>query len=252
MKKFTKTLLIGSVLAAGSSAFGAASFTAGHADGIALGYEGGAFDPHFHHDDNAVIDGMVTGVEGEFAPDEIVTVVSQTTFDYVQDVVGGRPADPAWSLIGVDAGVSFWFLPQSDSGPGGAAALGVPFAGIGFEELDPADWVGDITLQLLFVDGPGEFSLYQTDISGPTFFLSSADGIGIEDSFQMSPGAHEHYNWGFTAAGDYEISVGFSGEHVTDGFQVSAATYSFSVVPEPSTALLGGLSLLALAARRRR
>jgi hypothetical protein len=38
---------------------------------------------------------------------------------------------------------------------------------------------------------------------------------------------------------------------VTDGFVSDSGTLRFDVVPEPSTALLGGLGLLAMFRRRR-
>lgn len=225
----------------------AAVYSAGHADVFAIGYEGGELEPHFHAE-SAVIDG-IPGSGGEFEPDEIVTLVPQSTFHFVS-TNGGRPAAAGWDAIGVAAGQSYWFLPQSNSGPGGAATLGAPFAGVGAEELVPAEWSTPITIRLDSVTGPGQFSMWLDGFS-PNFVIATADGIDASDFFTIAAGSHEHYNLGFTAAGDYQVNVTMSGTHAVDGFKTASATYNFGVVPEPSAALLASLGLLAAVRRRR-
>ena len=229
------------------SAASAALFTSGHADVFAIGYEGGELEPHIHAE-GATIDGMLIA-DDEYEPGDITTVVPQSTFDYWSNN-GGRPAGTAWDPIGVAAGESFWFLPQSNGGPAGAATLGAPFAGIGTEELTPGDWTGNITITLDAVSGPGHFSMY-LDGGVPFFAMSSADGIDGSDVISVAAGGHEHYNWAFTAPGIYDVDVTVRGEHVTDGSKEASATYQFQVIPEPSTALLGLLSAGFLLRRRR-
>lgn len=252
MKIPTTTLSTGA-LALLPSVASAALFTSGHADVIAVGYVDEdtpgvfEFEPHIHAE-GAIIDGVLVP-DAEFEPGEITTVVPQSTFDY-WTTSGGRPAGNAWDPIGVAAGESFWFLPQSNSGPAGAATLGAPFAGIGTEELAASDWSTDITITLDSVSGPGDFAMYLDGIN-PFFAMSTADGIDGTDAINIAAGNHEHYNWAFTAPGVYDVGVTISGTHVTDEAKTASATFQFQVVPEPSTALFGILSAGLLFRRRR-
>ncbi len=122
------------------------------------------------------------------------------------------------------------------------------------EELSPADWTGgQLTLTLTEVafsgSGTGRFLLWTEGALDPIVHFDSEN---IPDSSLTLPvGSHTHYNWGFSEIGTYEISIEISGTHVDDGAQLGNATYTFQVVPEPSTALLGALGALALLRRRR-
>ncbi len=227
-------------------------FSSGHGDVFAVGYMGGQLEPHVH-----IENGIVNGVNvpnGEYPPNQITTLVPQSTFDYIQSQ-GGRPAGATWDPIGVAAGAPFYFLPQADSGPGGASALGAPFAGVGTEELPAASWTTPISIQLISVAGPGHFSFWQSSGPTTTFHMSSADGINGSDVYTQAAGAHDHASWGFTAPGIYSITVQVSGTHATDGPKTANATYQFAVgIPEPSTgilAMLAGGLLLARRSRRR-
>ena len=224
-------------------------FTAEHGDVWGIGYEDGELEPHVH-----IEGGVVNGVfvdEEEYHADEIITVVPQSTFDYISSN-GGRPGGSEWDAIGVAAGEGFYFLPQASAGVGGADALGTPFVGIGTEELEVGDWASAISIQLLSVSGPGEFSIWQDGLSA-NFFMSTADGIDGNDVFTQAAGGHGHVNWGFTQVGNYDITVRVSGDHAIDGLKSSDATFTFSVIPEPSTSLfaLFGTGLLILRRRKK-
>lgn len=201
----------------------------GHAD-IGIGYKGGAFDLHIHQEEPT---------ETEYEPDEAVFLVGP----------GAALTSPggAFSFLGA-AGSTAWVL-------GTSPVAGLPFIGWGTEELESAEWLGSISLSLTAVNGPGAFSVWEIGAFGtPTVKMSSADGIGASDTLQLLPGSHAHYFIGFTQPGLYEVSLQASGTHATDGPILSgASTYSFQVVPEPSTwALLGlGAGALLFAARRR-
>ena len=235
----------------------AADYTGGHGD-LGIGYEGGELELHVHLHEESVVDGTPLDADGEYGPDEITIVVPYTTYEHVVDV-GGRDPAAAYDPIGVNAGEGYWFLPATDSGPGGADALGTPFLGLGAEELDPLDWVGQLTLSLVSVSGPGYFSMW---VGGfvPTFFMSNLDGISGADQFLLDAGGHEHVNFSFSQAGTYQITLSASGTHAIDGEVNDTATYTFEVqgqgdpssVPEPSTAGLLVMSGLLLARARRR
>lgn len=235
----------------------AADYTGGHGD-IGIGYEGGELELHVHLHEASVVDGTPLDADGEYGPDELTIVVPYSTYEHVVDV-GGRDPSAAYDPIGVNAGEGYWFLPATDSGPGGADALGTPFLGLGAEELEPLDWVGQLTLSLVSVSGPGYFSMWVGGFA-PTFFMSNVDGISGADQFLLDAGGHEHVNFSFSQAGTYQITLSASGTHAIDGAVSDTATYTFEVqgqgdpsqVPEPSTVGLLLMSGLLLARTRRR
>jgi surface-anchored protein len=241
MKRTSLAALIGlSITAIPASA---ATLTSGHVDFIGIAYDGTDFDPHSHADPDAIVDGSPVGnapAGEEYAPGDLTVQVYATT---------GRSAGAAWDPIGVASGETFNFLSETE-------VAGKPFVGIGAEELTPGDWVnGEITIKLTGMVAPSGavFSLWQTDAGVPTFFMSTLGGISGADAFLMDLDAedHAHFGWGFTAEGDYDLTFEISGTHAVDGAKTATATYNFSVIPEPSSALLGAFGALALLRRRR-
>lgn len=222
------------------SAQAASLLTGGHIDAPAFGYVSNAdvaldslltqgFEPHIHNEggaDGAVVDGVVQVDESEFEPGDLIVVV------------------PELSVTTLNSTNYFW-LPETEQA---AANNGTPFLGIGLEELSASDWVGGtLSLKLLSITGPGSFLLWQDDgFGGANVFFDSAG-----DSFSLAAGSHTHYIWGFTEVGTYGLEFEISGSHVADGLQSGSATYTFQVVPEPTTAMLGVLGSLALLRRRR-
>ena len=221
----------------------AATLTSGHVDIIGIAYDGTDFDPHSHADPEAIVDGSPVGdaPDGkEYAPGALTVQTFLTTT---------RASGAAWDPVGVSSGESFWLFSETE-------IAGSPFLGIGAEELTAADWVnGEITITLTGMTSPlgATFSLWQTDAGVPTFFMSTLDGISGSDAYLMDldVGDHSHFGWGFTAEGDYELTFEISGVHVADGAKSATATYNFSVIPEPSSALLGAIGALAMLRRRR-
>lgn len=238
-------------IALSSPAF-AALYTSGHGD-IGVGYEdeGSGFElhPHWHLGPNAVVDTNPVGN----APDGEEFDAGDITAEVASSLLISMPNDAALIAgTGVAAGGDLWRLPQSE-------IAGVPFLGIATEELGPADWTGDITFELGSVTSPtgsGNFSIWQTDGLGtPTFYFSTANEAGTangDNTVDLAPGAHAHYNYGFSEAGDWDVELIISGTHVTDGLQTATETFSFNVVPEPTSALLGALGALSFVLRRNR
>ncbi len=222
----------------------AATITDGHVDIIGIGYveeSPGVFvlEPHTHVEFGTVDGVGVTDVEYE---------AGDLTFLVPGSTLTAREVGGQWDPIGVAAGENYYFLPQSATQ---ADALGSIFAGIGTEELAPGDWSTDISITLTGMTGPGQFALAQVVLGSPNFFMSTADGISGADTYSQSADDHQHFNWYFTEVGDYTLTFSFEGTHATDGVKTATATYNFSVVPEPSTALLGALAMLGLMRRRR-
>lgn len=249
----SKTALVSAVVSVGvgSPAF-AALYTSGHGD-IGVGYEDeetpGTFElhPHWHLGSTAVVDGAPVGnaPDGEeFDAGDITAAVT---------TANTAPNNATFNDgTGVAAGATIWTLPQGST-------PGVPFLGIATEELTPADWVGSITFELGAVTSPsgsGHFSLWQSDgLGGLSFFWSTNNELGTvngDNTLLMAAGGHDHFNYGFSEQGTWDVEITVSGEHVDDGVVSTTETFSFSVVPEPTSALLCGLGALGFLARRRR
>ena len=67
----------------------------------------------------------------------------------------------------------------------------------------------------------------------------------------MNSGAHDHFNYGFSEPGMWEVELSVSAMLNGTDLLTDTETFSFQVVPEPSTALLGALGALGLLRRRR-
>jgi len=142
------------------------------------------------------------------------------------------------TIVGL-LGNNAWILPADLEE---AAALGVIEAGVakvGFP-------TGNVTFTMLGAgsDNPGNFALFT---SGSSIRLSSIGDTVETNSFSISTG-HIHYNWGFSAPGIYTFDM----QATYEGEQSAVETYTFNVVPEPSTyALLAAGAGILLMARYR-
>ena len=225
-----KTLLLAGIVASSLTWTSATQaqiyYTDGHGD-IGIGYEGGELEPHWHLDD------------GEFAPGEVIAKIAATTLS---------PSSSS-AFLGVADGSLIYVAGSSANQPN---------LGFGAEELEPADWDGPITVTLSGMDGPGHFALYTLNLSGAvTDVLFSSFDAGetfANNSFTLLPGDHEHFTFGFTEVGHYEITLTWSGTLSGGGFRSSEATFGFEVVPEPGTwtLLIVGLMAMVIVARKRR
>jgi surface-anchored protein len=207
-----KLLLIVPALTLVIPAFSQTFIQSGHVD-IGIGYEDKAFDLHVHQEEP---------LDQEFAPGEAV-------FSIGSAAAGVSPGGAFTSFLGA-SGTPIWVLPSTENSQ-------LPFLGFGTEELTAADWSGNITLSLKAVSGPGTFSIWGTSGFGaPELKMTTADGITAGDRLPLVPGSHGHFNVGFSAPGDYSVTLEASGTHLIDGFRTSdPATYRFQVIPEPST-----------------
>lgn len=129
-------------------------------------------------------------------------------------LVAGAAAEQAipeaggYGFVG-EAGETMYVLPQSEQG-------GLPFVGLNTEELVAGDWPGGIELELVEVEGPGGFSVYELDSFGrPEVRLGSGAKEG--DGLGLGVGLHQHVNWAFTVPGQYQVSLVARGEHAELG-----------------------------------
>lgn len=216
-------------------AFAQVQLPADHVD-LGIGYAAGALELHWHDEEG----------DTEYAPDEAYAFIPLSS-------TITRPAGAQWDFTGAIAGGTIYLAPAGQE-------AGVIFLGLGSEEIANGTFVTNtVTFRLDSVSGPGGgvFALWQTDFLGePLVALSSTSGG--QTSFSVITGGHDHYNWGFSAPGVYELTFTVSGV-LDDGFSTpvsDTATFSFAVgtaIPEPSSAAaLAGFAILGLAASRRR
>jgi len=213
-------------------------YTTGHAD-IGVAYEDGNLVAHWH---GTVSGGSAWNLpEAEYAPDEVVAQVGATR----------ASASNSASYLGVATGSQIYV----------AGLINFqPWLGFGAEELAGADWNGDLVIKLTdwVVPENGNFAMYTTNNVGTVtgdIYLSTYNPSATNDPwgldmgpnvFGIGVGGHDHYTFGFTEGGHYEITLEFSGTHVTDGAKSVTATFGFDVIPEPSTyasVLIGALAL---------
>ena len=157
-----------------------------------------------------------------------------------EDALTTRPAGATFDFIGVGAGQPFYRLPQTQN----ANLLYLGFAAhdvqsADFDNYDAATESGGratgvgpwLKASLVSVSGPGAFSIWQSEDTGPNVFIASSDGITGIDALWVVAGGHSHFNLGFTAVGRYEVTFQLSGHVDTDG---NNSTDNNNVVTSPN------------------
>ncbi|QDT02340.1 hypothetical protein K227x_07160 [Rubripirellula lacrimiformis] len=218
------------------------TYTSGHGD-IGLAYEGGELELHYHFGDGAILDGVSLIGDAEFDPAGAVVWVSDDARSTTTSSI---------AFLGTKAGDSVWRLPQSNT-------AGLPFLGIAAEELLPAEFSA-ATLQLTSFDGPGEFALWQSGgFGGADVFWQSNNGLDSSDLLPLTIGGHDHFNFGFTSEGVYDLGVTAVANLAAGGTVSDFGTLRFMVgdaavaVPEPASFVaIAALGVTGWAVRRRR
>ncbi|WP_337174645.1 choice-of-anchor M domain-containing protein [Paludisphaera sp.] len=219
----------------------------GHAD-IQVGYDGTSLGLSYKLAGTAGVNGSPVGGSGaEFGPADLSVVVPELA-------LGTGHA----SLPSPFAGAPLYLINQNAQG-----SATRPFLGFGAEGIGPGLFVGDeLSISLTgfstTADG-GQFVLFQNGFwSSPA--MNSADGFS-DDTISVYPLGHDHYNWGFTAAGVYDLVFTATGMPIGGTELTTTATFRFVVgdqpaaVPEPSALAMAGLAVgcgALVAARRRR
>lgn len=240
----TSAALTATALAAMAANASASSiFTGGHGD-FAVGFHEGEFEFGYHlgeDSDTAIVDGMVVN-DAEFEAGELIVRVTEQLM-----VAPGTDAN-LLNGTGATVGSLIYLISQDADGISG------PILGIGTEELEQPTGVtwSDVTYTLNSSTGPGLFSLFLNDGGVLNFGISEALAI---NSFTFPAGGHEERNWVFTQPGTYELNFTAAATRtdITGSVPFSATeTFTFQVIPEPSSALLLAGSALGPLLRRRR
>jgi surface-anchored protein len=231
----------GSLALGAMTLFGVASaqviYTDDHGD-VGVGYDDIAaeFEPHWHLGAGAIVNGSPIPADEEYEPGNLIARTETTRFS---------PTDSS-SVLGLADGSSIWVL-----GRGGLTTY-QPDIGWATEELNPTDWIGDITVTFnpglsTMPSGTAEFGMFvtnfaNTEVDASIFSTFNPAGTAASNSFTMAVGGHQHFQWAFTELGQYDLSFTWTGTHVTDGLISTEATFSVQAVPEPSTIAMLGIA----------
>ncbi|TWT68772.1 choice-of-anchor M domain-containing protein [Crateriforma conspicua] len=196
-------------------------WSTGHGD-IGVGYHDGELELHYHF-----VDGL-----NDSAPNSDLELEPHEAYIRAASSTSSITSGPI-SFLGTNTGDTIWRLPQSNT-------AGIPFIGIAGEELTNPPITSDVTLSLTRFSGPGQFAIWQADgVNPPDVFMSTAiDGVDpAVDQITFGVGGHDHFNYGFSAEGVYEVEF----------------TASATAVPEPgSFAALAAVGACGTYIRRRR
>ncbi|MFI4893086.1 MAG: choice-of-anchor M domain-containing protein [Phycisphaerales bacterium JB058] len=148
-----------------------------------------------------------------------------------------------FEFVGVSGGEQAYVLTQGQN----PELLYLGFAGYGatptnqWDRYNPSSESGGrvsglgrwLKVSLDSVQGPGEFSLWQSGDSSPTVFMSTASGgVTADDAMWIVTGGHLHYNFGFTERGLYRVNLVPSGYLGDDGLSTpNTAGYSQAASP---------------------
>ncbi len=129
-------------------------------------------------------------------------------------------------------GDTIYVLPQSQNPD-------LLYLGISAEGIATGIFDGNLHFRLKSVLGPGAFFVWQAAQFGEfNVKMNTADGIDPADETQPLVGSHEHYNWGFSTTGVYQVTFQVSGRRVGDQNDITSpeATFTFEVLPLPAVA----------------
>ena len=167
---------------------------------------------------------------GHYEPADVLLEVGNAAY---------RSSDGFSADITTLLGANAWILPVDLEQ---AANLGLIEAGVAKAGF-PA---GSVTFTMVGAGpaNPGNFALFT---AGSSIRLSATGSEVGTSSFSITTG-HIHYNWGFSAPGTYTFDL-----KATFGALESAVeTYTFNVIPEPSSGALLLIGLAGLMAARKR
>lgn len=212
----------------------------GHVD-MAVIYEDGNLAWRFNADgatsEGALEFGVVGDLEGLYAASELYVRVPDSMKFTAPATLPGNSAVTGSAETGTLWGLPSFGVPQ------------VPFLGWSWDvalpsppQLNLSQWQnGRITVELIEAQMPeeGNASVW----IGSTNYLSTyapeltnAPSVPSGSNSFVLP-SHNHFNWGFTAAGIYDLTVRASGTHWNDGFKETEATFRFLVgdqtAPQP-------------------
>ena len=134
------------------------------------------------------------------------------------------PSGSAYAFLGAP-GSAFWVLPQNQ-------VSGILWPGFDTSGVPSGALLNNsLTVKLVSVTGPADFSVYTTGFGGSVSVWFDS-GNGLPDTRTLAINSHAHANWAFEAAGTYTAvfevtATKAAGGSVTTGQK----SYTFTVQP---------------------
>jgi surface-anchored protein len=150
-------------------------------------------------------------------------------------IVGGAnsqlavPSNPNFAFLG-SPGSPIWILPQSQN-------VTLPYLGISAENIPPGIFADPMELELVSVEGPGNFFAWSVSGAGnpPNIKYIATNGVVSTQFNKATPfiGSHEHNNWGFSTNGLYRITLRANGRFLGDTTNTLGrdVSWSFQILP---------------------
>jgi surface-anchored protein len=176
--------------------------------------------------DRTILDMTHVHLEAVYNGSALSVQVNDTTNDVIynpSDVLlyvsaYAEQTQPAgWSFIGAGDGNTYWLLPQAiDLNQLTVAVSAEPIDPGTFDVYQPTDprisrpgeW---LKWSLRDVQGPGDVSIWQNNQAPGAWWASTVDGgRRFDPALYIESGNHTHYNWGFSAAGIYDVTFDVS------------------------------------------
>jgi surface-anchored protein len=192
-----------------------------------------------HTDVQAVYDASATNKLSILIYDVNHTIAYQSNEVALVVAEAAKTPLPPGTPLG-NAGAPLWILPASQDPA--LLYLGLsaepPNAAVGRPGVPSGVFNGNLTFRLKAVHGPGQFMLWQNPSPGAfDIQMDSRDGIADIDFHTQIIGSHEHFNWGFTTNGVYQITFQLAGQ-LAGSTNISSpeTSFTFHVLPLPTNA----------------
>jgi surface-anchored protein len=242
LKIFSPLLLLGFAL----DGYAVVTLSTGHVDGFEIHYDPSARAPeepfglHIHDESSNT----------HYEPAEVILQVNEAAYGLQGEVFASA------SRLGWESEFG-WVLPSIQSetvdefGDPAMLFLGVASDGGGVV------WAGNqfkISLISVGANNPGDFAMYRFSGSGSfSNPINTKNGVNSSDFLTVSSiGGHEHWNWAFSEAGEYTLDVQASGTLGGQTYLSAIETFTFHVIPEPSSGTLLLIGLAGWVATRKR
>ncbi|WP_447002005.1 choice-of-anchor M domain-containing protein [Saccharothrix isguenensis] len=134
------------------------------------------------------------------------------------------PSGSAYSFLGAP-GSTFWVLPQN-------SASGILWPGFDTSGVPTGALLNNsLTVKLVSVTGPADFSVYTTGFGGSVSVWFDS-GNGLPDNRTLAINSHAHANWAFEAAGTYTVTFEVTATTATGtAITTGRKAYTFTVQP---------------------
>jgi surface-anchored protein len=242
LKIFSPLLLLGFAL----DGYAVVTLSTGHVDGFEIHYDPSARAPeepfglHIHDESSNT----------HYEPAEVILQVNEAAYGLQGEVFASA------SRLGWESEFG-WVLPTTQDetfdASGDPAML---FLGVASDESEVV-WAGNqfkISLVSVGANNPGDFAMYRFSGSGSfSNPINTKNGVSSSDILTISSlGGHEHWNWAFSESGEYTLNFQASGLLGDVLFESAVETYTFNVIPEPSSSTMLLIGLVGWVATRKR